>query len=148
MILGGFSLGIGMFLAGWFAARPAGKAVAVSAPESSLMTSRKVTISGREVQVFGGDTVLGRTSGSWAYGVQGKPALLGWPQTGRYPVLDVPPGWVVAWIEGQDVVAIGDPSSAGEGGKNVVLPARPVRGALVVPKTLGVKPGDRIGGAW
>jgi hypothetical protein len=81
-----------------------------------------------------------------AYRLRGVPAWIEWSQPGRFPVLDVPKDWVVAWVDGGQVVAVSNPSASGEGDRNVVLPAKPVAAALVVPASQGVKVGDQVQG--
>jgi hypothetical protein len=69
---------------------------------------------------------------AWMRWVAGRPAptLLEWDVPGRYPVLDVRPGWVVVWVKGGRVAEVRTPP---EGAVNAMFPGEPYKYALVLP---------------
>jgi len=145
LVVGAAALGAVMFFLGQASASKAraGSRGKAEMPELSVW-QRKVHLGGKEVMVEGGSKSSQHASGLVAYRMRGVPALLQWEEAGRYPVLDVPRDWVVAWLDGGQVVAVSNPSAAGEGDRNVVFPAKPVEGALVLPGSFGAKVGDRF----
>lgn len=146
MVLGAVALGAVMFLLGQASVKKAPRqGVGVPVPELSVW-QRSLKVGGKAITVEGGGKASLRASGLVAYRMRGVPALLEWEQPGRWPVLDVPKDWVVAWVDGGQVVAVSNPTASGEGDRNVVVPAKPVSAALVVPVSLGVKVGDQVQG--
>lgn len=145
LVLASFVLGAGLFALG----RMTGRRSPAPAPlpqEDLKASERVVKVGGRVVKALGGGTAQLRTRAFIAYRERGVPGVFRWDVAARYPVMDVPEGWVVAWVVQSQVVAIGTPDVTREGGRNLLVPAKPVDGALVVPVGLEVKAGDLVEG--
>ncbi len=66
----------------------------------------------------------------WGGNPSAKPVVLGWDKPGRWPVLDVPAGWCVVWMEGNRILGISDADGRQT---NMVMAADPVTRAVLLP---------------
>lgn len=66
----------------------------------------------------------------WGGNPSAKPVVLGWDKPGRWPVLDVPAGWCVVWMDGNKILGISDADGRQT---NMVVAADPVTRAVLLP---------------
>lgn len=105
--------------------------VASASSKDSALPEVEVKIGGASLRVQHARNDLEQST-AWMQWASGKPkaTLLEWKDAGRWPLLDVPKGWVVAWVgEGK----VGEVRTPAETTPNTLIPEKPYRFALVVP---------------